>query len=330
MAAGKEGAQPIIVKKIKKGGHGHHGGAWKVAYADFVTAMMAFFLLLWLMGSTSTEQKRYIAGYFQDPSGVSPVGPGGAAPGIIPKEDPAPPPPQGALDNEMSNLPGEAKTDTDHWEKDKLQKEDKQQLDKLEQDIENEIQSDPAFAMLKDQIMLDTTPMGLRIHILDKPNHPSFSAGSARINDYTEQILEVLAPTINKVNNRISITGHTDASPLGNNGAYSNWELSADRANAARRALIAGGYPENKIAKVEGFADSLPLDATDPASPINRRIAILILRKDIDESMRHDSGINVTEVFKRINWSPDQAAIAAPASPTAPATNSNPTTIPAK
>jgi len=311
--AEKEGVQPIIViKKIKKGGHGHHGGAWKVAYADFVTAMMAFFLLLWLMGSTTTEQKRYIAGYFQDPSGISPVGPGGAAPGVIPKEDAAPPPPQGTLDNQMSNLPGESEMDVAAREREKLKKQEQAQLEKLQEDLENVLQTNPAFDMFRDQVMIDITPMGLRIRIMDQDNRPSFLSGSAQMNIYTEQILEALAPSIDGVPNRISITGHTDSTPFGHDANYTNWELSADRANAARRALINGGYPEKKIANVEGYADSLPFDVNDPNGPRNRRIAIVVLKKEVDDSLRQEMGVPVQNIIHKDEWTPPSNTTTAP------------------
>ncbi len=298
MAASKEGAQPIIIKKIKKGGHGHHGGAWKVAYADFVTAMMAFFLLLWLMGSTTTEQKRYIAGYFQDPSGVSPIGPGGAAPGVIPMEDAAPPPPAGQLDNMMSNLPGQAINPSSASEREAFMREEMLKLEELQRSLESSIQRDPMFELLKDQVMMDITPLGLRIRIVDQDNRPSFMPGSAQLQERVELLLETLALTLNSVPNRISITGHTDSVPL-KAGTYTNWELSADRANAARRALIAGDYPEEKIAKVEGYAGSLPIKASDPENPINRRIGILVLKKEVDDSLREDSGTTVQDLMLR-------------------------------
>ncbi len=304
--AKKEGEQPIIIKKVKKGGHGHHGGAWKVAFADFTTAMMAFFLLMWLLGSTTKPQQQAIAGYFNNPSSASPIGPGGSSPGVIPMQDATTPPPAGQIDNQMSESPHnentapsekenseEAPEETPaEKEKERVRHEEQKKLEALQEKLEQALEKEQVFSLLKDQVLIDITPMGLRIQIIDKENRPSFNSGSAQINFYTEEVLEALAPLIDKVPNRISITGHTDATPYAQGARYTNWELSADRANTARRGLIAGGYPEEKIAKVEGFAASLPFDEEDAMNPINRRIAILLLKKEVDEGMRKDVGIN--------------------------------------
>jgi chemotaxis protein MotB len=324
--AKKEGEQPIIVIKKKSGGHGHHGGAWKVAFADFATAMMAFFLLLWLLGSTDKAQQQAVAGYFNDPASASPIGPGGTTQGIIPMSDPAPAPPAGQIDNEMSNHPGEKEAESDaeaEFEQDnpqpentqepiektqqerqqekqqeKLRKEEQKTLDALQENLEEALKNDDVFSLLKDQVLIDITPMGLRIQIIDRENRPSFNSGSPQINFYTEEVLEALSPLIDKVPNRISVTGHTDSTAYAQGAKYTNWELSTDRANTARRALITGGYPEEKIAKIEGFADSLPFDEADPMNPINRRIAILLLKKEVDDDMRKDIGVNAEQLLE--------------------------------
>ncbi len=280
--------QPIIVKKVIHGGHGHHGGAWKVAFADFATAMMAFFLLLWLMGGTSDEEKAAISEYFDNPSMASGVssspapssiqGPGGASTSLIQLG--------GALD-----MP---KKDEDRPQTKKELEEEKKQLDDLMEKIKEAIETNSALKQFKDQLLLDITPEGLRIQIVDKENRPMFDSGKANLKFYTFEILMELAQVINEAPNRISISGHTDATPF-NKDDYSNWELSADRANAARRAMIDGGLLSSKIGRVVGLADSVLFDKNNPYSPINRRIAIIVMNKKTEQAISRGEG--VTEKF---------------------------------
>lgn len=307
----KKELQPIIIKKKKGHGHAAHGGAWKVAYADFVTAMMAFFLLLWLLGSTTPEEQRYISGYFQDPGGTG-IGSGGTSPGIIPRENPVDQPtPSGPVKGEFSFRPGQP--DADGMSSDELRPEsveaeghlapdelnlkalreaERQKLEALKQQLEQTLKDDPVFALLKDQVLIDIISTGLRIQIIDKENRPSFDLGSPRIKNYTAEVLQALAPIIDKVPNRLSITGHTDATPYAPGATYTNWELSSDRANAARRELLAGGIPSTKVAKVEGFGDAVPFRPEAPMEPINRRIAIIVLKKEVDEEMSKAAGVD--------------------------------------
>jgi chemotaxis protein MotB len=277
-----EKKQPIVVKRIKKGGAGHHGGAWKVAYADFVTAMMAFFLLMWLLGSTGVEDRQSISDFFKNPSAVQ--GPGGASSSMI------------KLGGVMEVPRGEGKSTQEEMAQEEAK------LDELMQEIKKQIENTPALVEFKDQLLLDITSEGLRIQIIDKKNRPMFDIGSAVLKDYTVEILHELAKTIAMVPNHISISGHTDATPFSSGARpdYSNWELSADRANAARRALIEGGLGKNKFGRVVGLASSVLLDKADPTAPVNRRISIVVLNKSTEKAIglidsKGDAGTTVPE-----------------------------------
>lgn len=278
--------QPIIVKKkVVKGGH--HGGSWKVAFADFATAMMAFFLLLWLMAALEAEDRAAISEYFHNPSAfegraTSPgqsVGDGtGVDPSIIDfegqpeiMEDPEALEPPGAIDPETLDELAEAR--------------DREALEVLQEALEQALDRSQALEPFKDQLLLDITPEGLRIQIIDSENRPMFASASARPLRHADAILRELATLINQVPNRVSITGHTDARPLRKED-YTNWELSTDRANAARRALVDGGADPDQIARVVGLADSIPFNKKDPEAAINRRISIIVLNKETEEAMR--------------------------------------------
>jgi chemotaxis protein MotB len=291
-----EAVAPIIIKKVKKRGHGGHGGSWKVAFADFATAMMAFFLLMWLMGSTTEEQKGAISEYFNNPSAVpgssttptpsSIQGPGGASTSMIQlgggmelhtdsdSED-GPPNQNGAISDDDAEKRAEEL--------------DRERLNSLLQELKEAIDAREALAKFKDQILLDITPEGVRIQIVDHDRRSMFPLGSARLEDFSTQILFELASIIKTVPNKISVSGHTDIKPyLANN--YSNWELSADRANAARRALVTGGLPTEKVGRVVGLASSVLLDAAVPDSPINRRISIIVMNRRTEEAILHENG----------------------------------------
>jgi chemotaxis protein MotB len=296
----KDAKRPIIIKKKKIMAAGHHGGAWKVAYADFVTAMMAFFMVMWLVSSVSKEQKAALFDYFKNPSmesGKAPkpapgqMGPGGASTSPInmhggldsPRSSRTPSPTVGAPLAALGQ--GKAMNETDAETARRIAEEaEKKQLDALMQDLKEAIAKSQALAPFKDQLLLDITPEGLRIQIVDAQNRAMFDRGSARLKDYTTQILRELAPYLGTVSNRLSLTGHTDTAPYGTRADYTNWELSADRANAARRALQAGGLAEDKIARVVGLSSSVLFDKSDPAAPINRRISIIVMTKRAEES----------------------------------------------
>ncbi|EXJ16861.1 flagellar motor protein MotB [Imhoffiella purpurea] len=287
--------QPIIVKKVFKGG-GHHGGAWKIAFADFATAMMAFFMLLWILGSTTDAQKAAISEYFNNPSafeGVATsssqsVGEGtGSKPSIIDFE--------GAIDMGPPDNPLEP-METQEQIDEMAEALDRERLESLRKVLEESLDKSQTLAPYKDQLLIDIMPEGLRIQIVDKENRTMFDLGSAKLKDYTDEILEELGSIINEVPNRISITGHTDARPL--SGSYSNWELSTERANAARRALIAGGMHEDKVGRVVGFASTVPFDKNDPNNPINRRISIIVMNRKADEAIHEEPSAPIQQLIE--------------------------------
>ncbi|MDP2245901.1 flagellar motor protein MotB [Pseudomonas sp.] len=276
-----ENNQPIIVKRIKKVAGGHHGGAWKIAFADFATAMMAFFLVMWLMTTATPEQKKLISGYFQDPIGFSES----ASPFVIDLGGSPTPAPDRTLNQQVDDQtegeeveiePGQVAPSLVEGMTEELERE---RLELLLQELQNKVEENPQLQRFKDQILFEITQDGLRIQIIDAENRPMFDSGSARLQPYFEDILLAMADTIRAVPNKISISGHTDAKPFAGVGEFGNWELSANRANAARRALIAGGYDEDQVARVVGYASSALFDRDDPLNPVNRRIDIVVLTK---------------------------------------------------
>ena len=268
--------QPIIKKVIKKGGHAHHGGAWKLAYADFVTAMMAFFLLMWLLGSTTEETRKGISEYFQNPYKAEESSKGKA------------PPP--GTSGELSEIQGkETTTDLDLI----AEKEEKKNLAKLKEKIEKMIKDDIKLSEAKDQIKLEITPEGLRVQIVDSKNKPMFKTGSSETEPQIRTILSALAPVINSLPNRITINGHTDAQPFsGNRKQYTNWELSSERANATRFVLTQGGLGEDKIIRVAGLSASTPFNPKDPLDPMNRRISIIVMNKKTEKQILESTSGN--------------------------------------
>lgn len=280
-----ENNQPILVKRVKKVAGGHHGGAWKIAFADFATAMMAFFLVMWLMSSATPEQKKAISGYFQDPIGFTES----ASPYVIDLGGTPTPAPDRTLNPELKDAPDaqEAAVDSqdDKVEVDAQQAEslaeqiERERLELLLQELQTKVEENPELQKFKDQILFEITQDGLRIQIMDAENRPMFALGSARLQPYFEDILLILAETIKAVPNKISVSGHTDAKPFAGDGEFGNWELSANRANAARRTLVAGGYPDERVARVVGYASSALFDRNDPFNPVNRRIDIIVLTK---------------------------------------------------
>ena len=231
---------PIIVIK-KKGGHGgHHGGAWKVAYADFVTAMMALFIVLWLMVS-STKVKKAVAGYFNDPKGTA-----------------------GLLGTTMTGT-GETVTAASS-----------DNMQKLKEKLEAEIKANKALEKLSKQIEITITPEGLRIELLEDKNGTFYQSGSAHLSDSGQQLLTLLGTELKTLPNNLLIEGHTDATPYSNDANYGNWELSADRANSARRLLQQDGVRQDQVTQVRGYADQLLRVKNNPTDPSNRRISILV------------------------------------------------------
>ncbi len=321
---GKDEKPTVIVRRIKKiQGGGHHGGSWKVAYADFVTAMMAFFMVMWLVGALTTKQREAVSDYFKNPSpipGASPApapglnGPGGASNSMIKLG--------GTMD--LPKGPGAefTRNPADQPSEAEQRKLDQQRLEALKKELEEAISKSQALEPFKDQLLLDLTPEGLRIQIVDKQNRPMFDLGSAKLMPYTSEILHEIAVFANRVPNRISLAGHTDTANYATSIGYSNWELSADRANAARRALLEGGMDAVKVVRVVGFGPAVPFDAANPLNPINRRISIVVMTKAAeDAALNRNNGMPVAPAASQVATppaAPPQAAV--PAAATKPGT----------
>ena len=287
MASDTKKLQPIIVKKVKKGGHAVHGGAWKIAYADFVTAMMAFFLLMWLLGSTTDGDKKGISEFFSAPLKVSMAGGSGtgASNSILPG---------GGAD--LTQMVGQARQgDSKELAQKKREqeairveaaKQDAKKMAALSAKISGIISNNPRLAEFSSQIRLQTTPDGLQIQIVDDQKRPMFDTGSAVVKPYMRDILREIGAALSGVENKISLDGHTDRAPYGSGErGYSNWELSADRANASRRELVASGMPDDKVARVVGLASSILLEPDQPLSPVNRRISIIVMTREAEERL---------------------------------------------
>jgi chemotaxis protein MotB len=291
--------QPIVVKRIKKGGGAAHGGAWKIAYADFVTAMMAFFLLMWLLGSTAQGDLEGIADHFQNPIKVSLQGGSGVGDsssviqgggedltrslGQVKRGD--------VQDRRTINLDAATGRQRVPPDVDDLlaqeQRKERARLIDLKGRIEAIIEADPALRPFKDQILMDITLEGLRIQLIDEQNRPMFLSGSANVQPYTRDLLRAIGRALNDVPNRVSLSGHTDSAPYaGGERGFSNWELSSNRANASRREMLAGGLDSGKVLRVVGLADTIHLNREDPRDPANRRISIIVMNKQTEEALR--------------------------------------------
>jgi chemotaxis protein MotB len=288
MAGDSKKLQPIIVKRVKKGGHGHHGGAWKIAYADFVTAMMAFFLLMWLLGSTTEGDKKGIADYFSAPLKVS-LGSGGSGAGDASHVIKG-----GGQD--LTRTTGQVKRGEVAAERAQVNlkalkaeqvRAEVARLEDLKRKVEEKIAANLKLAPMAHQLRLDMTADGLRIQIVDDQNRPMFDSGSAAVQPYMRELLLEIGGVLAGVPNRLTLEGHTDATPYasGERG-YSNWELSSDRANASRRELVQGGMPDDRVLKVQGLASSVPLRDDDPLAAANRRISIIVMNRDAEDRLR--------------------------------------------
>jgi chemotaxis protein MotB len=284
-----EGMRPIIVKRIKKTAGGHHGGAWKIAYADFVTAMMAFFLLMWLLGSTSKGDLDGISEFFKNPLKVAMSGGSGSGDSSSVIKG-------GGTDLTRRNgqvKKGDMETNKKTYDlndaKAALERAEGERLKTLKAKIEAVIEANPTLKKYQNQLLLDITSEGLRIQIVDEQNRPMFALAKATLQPYTSDILHVLGMVLNDVPNRIGLSGHTDSTPYYSDAGYSNWELSADRANASRRALVVGGLGDEKILRVVGLAAAAPLDRADPFNPINRRISIIVMNKRTEDAIMRDA-----------------------------------------
>ena len=281
---------PIVYRWVRKNNGSRHGGAWKIAYADFVTAMMAFFLLMWLMGSTTQGDLKGIADYFQTPFKVARFGgPGsGDASSVIAKGGEALTRSHGdihdgavAAEKKVLNLQRLSADYDDH---------ERKQFADLANQLEKMLASSEIAREFKDQLLIDIISEGIRIQLIDERSRPMFDTASALLKPHTRAILRELAPVLNGVNRVLSITGHTDAAPYaGGEKAFGNWELSANRANAARRELVAGGLAEQKIQRVVGLGSVLPFNKLDPLDPANRRISMVILNTRAQEEIQRDA-----------------------------------------
>lgn len=259
----------VVIRRKRVHSESGHNDSWKIAYADFVTAMMAFFLIMWLLSLVPSKDLKAIAEYFRMPLMTAVTGganldtsksviPGGA-PSVIPNQFPLPSTQEGMDSDEQRDI---------------------QRLEELKLELENLIEHDPILQQFRPQLLLDMTPEGLRIQILDEQSRPMFAVGSAIIQPYMRDILRELAPVLNRLPNSIAISGHTDAMQyVTGERDYSNWELSADRANAARKELVAGGLVENKVKRILGLADTVNLIKDDPMAAVNRRISLLVLNQ---------------------------------------------------
>ncbi len=285
MAGDAKKLQPIIIKRVKKGGHAAHGGAWKIAYADFVTAMMAFFLLMWLLGSTTEGDRKGIADYFSSPLKIALLSSGsgsGDASHVI----------KGG-GQDLTRTTGQVKrgdiaapraTVNLQALKEEQIRAERARLEELREKVERQIAANPRLAALAAQIRLDMTRDGLRIQIVDEQNRPMFASGSAVVQPYMRELLREIGGVLAEVPNRLTLEGHTDATPFaGGERGYSNWELSSDRANASRRELIAGGLPDDRVLRVQGLAASVPFDNQDPLLPQNRRISVIVMNRDAED-----------------------------------------------
>jgi chemotaxis protein MotB len=314
MAGDAKKLQPIIVKRIKKSGHAAHGGAWKIAYADFVTAMMAFFLLMWLLGSTTEGDKKGIADYFASPLKVAMLGGSGSGDSSSVVRG-------GGQD--LTRTTGQVKAGEVEARRSTInlrilkaeqQRAEIARLEELKRKVEQRLAGNERLAMMRSQILLDMTAEGLRIQIVDEEGRPMFGSGSPELQPYMRELLRELGGVLAGVPNRLTLEGHTDATPFpGGERGYSNWELSADRANTTRRELLAGGLPEEHVLRVLGLASSVPFVPADPRAPANRRMSLIVMNREAEERALRGGAVPAV---------PEVEAAAEPETPVAPAPSS--------
>jgi chemotaxis protein MotB len=267
-------AKPVIIIKKKTGHSGHHGGAWKVAYADFVTAMMALFIVLWLL-SSSAKVKKAVAGYFNDP------------------------------------LSSHKETGADLLGNDEIVSTDKQNVQRLKEQIQKAIRAQRELDKLAKQIEITITPEGLRIELIEDRQGTFFQSGSAKLSNTGQHLIDMLAGQLKILPNHLLLEGHTDAQPYSQNAEYTNWELSADRANAARRLLQADGVGKQQISQVRGYADQMLRVKRDPLDPTNRRISLIVQWVETPSSPRsQDTSVSTAEQIKGLSTT--GSAISAP------------------
>lgn len=286
--------QTIVIKRVKKGGGGAHGGSWKIAFADFALAMMAFFLVLWLMETTTELEKRAISGYFSDPRSLAEEGDGGTPyvldlggrpldlpnPGLnlaLVRED----------REQVTESPQELET-PEYLELVRLRQ--KETMENVAEELEEALGGEQDYEWFNDSVLIEQTEDGLSIQVIDQENRPLFAVGDDQLRPFARELMWLIAAVLEDVPNAITVYGHTDALPFSAAvaGEYSNWELSTDRAHAARRALVEGGMEDSQFSQVVGMGDTVPFDPDDPANPANRRIVILVMN-EISEARVQDS-----------------------------------------
>jgi chemotaxis protein MotB len=319
--AGEKAKSTIVIKRIKKGGHGGHSAAWKIAYADFVTAMMAFFLLMWLLGSTTKGDLKGIADHFNSPLQIALLGGSGSgdATSVVTGGG-----------EDLTRSTGQVKrgdNDTRKKTPQQLRKEleqaERESMQRLKARLDAAILANSKLTEFRHQIRVEITPDGLRIQIIDDFNRPMFALGGAAVQPYMRDILHEIGKVLNEVGNKVALSGHTDSAQYaaGERG-YSNWELSADRANASRRELVTGGMDAGKVVRVVGLADSALLVKDDARSPLNRRISIIVLNKLAEERLARAGGeieAGSAEEVREALPEPEGASTAAPIPPPVPA-----------
>ncbi|MFW6345441.1 MAG: flagellar motor protein MotB [Halomonas sp.] len=276
--------RPIVIKKVAKHEEGHHGGSWKIAFADFMTAMFAIFLVLWLLLALDDEQRAGIGQYFRDPSGVDASGSEDVIEFEGQRSDPI----------DLEGMP--IGIGQEGW----LEREE---LQEVAEAFQEEVLADPELSGYADQILLDITDDGLRIQLVDAQDEPMFELGSAEPREQTREILTALAQVLEDVPNPVSLAGHTDARRF-TDEERDNWTLSAARANAARRTLLEGGLSAERIGQVVGYADTMPFDPEDPRAAVNRRISVVLMSRSAVEDIaererRMDAGEHALDVLPR-------------------------------
>jgi chemotaxis protein MotB len=326
MSKGKDRA--IIVKRVAPAKKGHHGGAWKLAYADFMTAMMAFFLLMWLLSAVTPVQLKGIAEYFNQPLKAALLGSGQRSAqessiiegggrdistdsaGVTRRSD--------GTTSQATHRAAKNDDEAQQEAQGSLERREQVRLHDLQVKLMAAIEANPVLRQYKQQIRIDSTLTGLRIEIVDTQKRPMFATASDDVEPYMRDILRAIGATLNDVPNRIVVQGHTDAVPYAGGGkGYSNWELSADRANASRRELIAGGMDEAKVMRVLGLASTQNLNKADPLDPENRRISVIVLNRKSEEALIHDDSTATTLSNDAAGQNPLAAKLAPPA-PAAP------------
>ncbi len=279
--------ESIIIKRLNKCPHVAHGGAWKIAFADFMTAAMAFFLMLWILGGVNDEEMKAMAEYFRDPTVIE------ASPSTLVESKEAGQTADAMID--MGGFKDAPKSAEDGEGEGAGRAQERADLEQMKAALQQKIEENSALNQLKEQLKIDITPNGLQIQILDDRKRPMFGSGVDLPKEYAANLLKEVGSVLAYSNNKISVAGHTDSSGYHNSSEYTNWELSADRANAARRLLLEGGVNEDQIAQAVGMADTVPFDKENPYNPRNRRISIIVLNKEAEARLKSLSDAQTAE-----------------------------------